>query len=259
MKRVLLALFTFFLLGTNAFALSMNASVSANYDMSFEKIIKNKVLQLIKISKIFEMNDDVFYRNKYTPLYLLSAKDIYNVEPTTKQKIEKRDVPDTYNLSFNSTTQNNSNTIIFSPENTLTADFKEVKNTDLELISQYPDRIELQYKYALYLYSKNLYEDAIDILVKIKQKDSNFVLASYTLGNIYYDMGEYKKSIKANMDVIKKNPYCADAYFNIASALEKLHKINLALDFYNKCLSINSNDEQAQNAIKRLEQLSYLN
>ena len=258
MKRVLLALFTFFLLGTKVFALSMNASVSANYDISFEKIIKNKVLQLIKISKIFEMNDDVFYRNKYTPLYLLSAKDIYTVEPKIKQKVEKREIPDTYNLSFNNTTTN-TNTIVFSPENTLPAEFEEVKNTDLELINKYPDRIELQYKYALYLYSKNLYEDAIDILVKIKQKDSNFVLASYTLGNIYFDMGEYKKSIKANMDVIKKNPYCADAYFNIASALEKLHKINLALDFYNKCLSINSNDEQAQNAIKRLEQLSYLN
>ena len=125
------------------------------------------------------------------------------------------------------------------------------------LVSQNPDRIELLYKYAQFLYSNEDYETAISVLNEIIEKDSSFILASYTLGNIYFDMGDYKNSIRANIAVIRHNPYCADAYFNIASALEKMHKINLAIDYYQKCLSINESDTQAQNALKRLEQLSY--
>lgn len=258
----------FLLSGSASFAFSMQGSVSADYDLSFDSILKHKFGELVNFSKIFEKNDDIFYQKKYRPVYMLSMSELYSVEPTMKSNLEKRKIPNTYNLSFSNQEPSSSSKITFSNNNlddnllalgTLEKEnnFETIQSKYIELIEKNPDRIELLYKYSQFLYKNEKYEDSIVVLQDIIEKDSSFVLASYTLGNIYFDLGEYKKAIKANISVIKKNPYCADAYFNIASALEKLHKFNLAIDYYQKCLALNANDEQAEKALQRLEQLTY--
>jgi len=270
MKKNLLVITAFLLSVNSAFSLSMSGGVSQDYDMSFESILRKKFGEIIEISKIFEKNDDVFYQKRYKPVYMLSTHEFYNILPAVKSNIEKRRIPNTYNLSLKTGESMPENSISFSNNKTdndilnleiieKNEGFEKAQEKYKELISQNPDRIELLYKYAQFLYSNKKYDDAVLVLNQIVEKDRSFVLASYTLGNIYFDMGEYKNAIKANLAVIKHNPYCADAYFNIASALEKMHRFNLAIDYYQKCLSINASDIQAQNALRRLEQLSYNN
>lgn len=269
MKKILSIIAVLLFNTTSAFALPMSGTVSADYDLSFESIIKRKFSEIMEISKVFEKNDDFFYQRRFKPVYMLSLHELYSKKPLLKSNVEKRKIPNTYNLSLNNDATGVQNEISFSSDN-LKSNVKEVAVTEKKdeyvsskaeyetLISQNPDRIELLYKYAQFLYFNKKYAESIIVLNNIIQKDDSFVLASYTLGNIYFDMGNYKDAIKANINVIKKNPYCADAYFNIASALEKMHKFNLAIDYYNKCLSLNENDEQAQKALQRLEQLTYI-
>ena len=275
MKKILSLILVLGFTCNGAFATTqMQGAISRDYDASLESILKKKFGEILEISKIFEKNDDIFYQRKYKPVYMLSHKDFYSVAPKViKSNIEKRKVPQVYNLSFNTENKTFQNDISLNNDNLKESLEKEVadlvlleQNDDFnivqekyeEILSKYPERIELSYKYAQYLYLNKKYNDAIKVLNDLIKKDANFILASYTLGNIYFDMGDYKKAVKANLTVIKKNPYCADAYFNIASALEKMQKYNLAIDYYQKCLSLNQNDTQAQKALQRLEQVTYI-
>lgn len=274
MKKILSSILVLIFSHSFAFAQQMSAGVSKSYELDYaahlETLLRKKFGEIIEVSKIFEKDDDIFYQRKYKPLYMLSHKDFYTVAPAViKSNIEKRKVPEVYNLTLNGDGKNSYSNISFSNENLEqeVADlflieqnepFEIVKSKYEEILSNYPDRIELSYKYAQYLYSNKKYEEAVSVLNEILVKDESFILASYTLGNIYFDMGDYKNAILSNLVVIKKNPYCADAYFNIASALEKMKKYSLAIDYYQKCLSLNENDEQAQSALQRLEQVTYL-
>ena len=274
MKKILLLFLVLNLSINIVSATQISGGVSKDYgreyDSTLDSILKKKFGEILEIFKIFEKNDDIFYQKKYKPVYMLSHKDFYSIAPAViKSNLEKRKIPEVYNLSFN-------NDSVFSQKNidlNFTSLEKEVselvlaeKNEEFnivqqkyeELISEFPQKIELAYKYAQYLYQNKEYATAVNVLNAILEKDSNFVLASYTLGNVYFDMGDYKNAVRANLVVIKKNPYCADAYYNIASALEKMNKINLAIDYYQKCLSLNENDAQAQKALQRLEQVTYL-
>ena len=274
MKRILLSFLALILSFDCAFAEQLSGGISKDYgreyDITLESILKKKFGEIIEISKVFEKNDDIFYQKKYKPVYMLSHKDFYSVAPAViKSNIEKRQIPEVYNLSFNSENGFSSLDVSLNSESLekevaelvyaeKNEDFEVVQQKYEELISAYPQRIELAYKYAQYLYVNKEYKTAINVLSAILKKDDSFILASYTLGNIYFDMGDYKKAVVSNLAVIKKNPYCADAYYNIASALEKMNKISLAIDYYQKCLSLNDKDSQAQKALQRLEQVTYL-
>ncbi len=267
MKKYLF-LITVLLLTVNcALSMPMSATVSQDYDLGFESVVKRKFSEILKFSKIFEKNDDIFYQKGYRPIYMLSIKELYYQEPVVKSNIEKRKIPNTYNISFASNNVKSTEKVSFIEREKFNitdieniekdGDFNKIQNRYRKLIVNNPERIELLYKYAQFLYKNSKYKEAIAVLNDIISKDSGFVLASYTLGNIYFDLGEYKNAIKANLAVIKRNPYCADAYYNIASALERMQKFSLAMDYYQKCLSINQNDIQAQKAIERLEQITY--
>lgn len=269
MKKLLYVITVFLVFGSSALALPMSGSISADYDLSFESIIKKKFGSIFEASKIFEKNDDIFYQRRFKPLYMLSLHELYNKKPLLKNNLDKRKIPNSYSLSLSGSTHFSESNIILSEQdgslniNELSfveksGDFEKINAEYEATVAKNPDRIELLYKYAQFLYLNKKYLDSISVLTDITKKDDGFLLAFYTLGNIYFDMGDYKRAIKANLEVVKKNPYCADAYFNIASALEKMHKFNLAIDYYQKCLSLNANDEQAQNALQRLEQLTYL-
>ena len=271
MKKILSLILVLGFTCNGAFATTqMQGAISRDYDASLESILKKKFGEILEISKVFEKNDDIFYQKKYKPVYMLSHKDFYSVAPkVVKSNIEKRKVPQVYNLSFNIENASFQNDISLNNESLekevaelvlleQNDDFDIVQEKYKEILSKYPQRIELSYKYAQFLYLNKKYEEAIFVLNEIVKKDDSFILASYTLGNIYFDIGDYKKAVKANIAVIKKNPYCADAFFNIASALEKMQKYNLAIDYYQKCLSLNQNDTQAQKAIQRLEQVTYI-
>lgn len=274
MKKILSLILVLIFANSCTLAQTVSGSVSKeydnSYDLTFEAVLRKKFGEIIEFSKVFEKNDDVFYQRKYKPVYMLSHKDFYSVAPRViKSNIEKRKVPQVYNLSFNKENDSLSQNISLndaSLEKEVIAlmiaedneSFDTVQEKYRNVLEKYPDRIELAYKYSQYLYLNKKYDEAITVLNEIVEKDDSFLLASYMLANIYFDKGNYKDAIHANLAVIKKNPYCADAYFNIASALEKMHKYNLAIDYYQKCLSLNAKDEQAQNALQRLEQVTYI-
>lgn len=274
MKKILSLVLTLTFSCNIVAAQQISGGISKDYELDYaahlETILKKKFGEIIEFSKIFEKDDDLFYQRKYKPVYMLSHKDFYTVAPVSiKNNIAKRKVPEVYNLSFSDENNISENKISLNDVNLekevialilaeQNESFDDVQLKYEEILEKYPERIELSYKYAQFLYANKKYQDAIVVLNNIKTQDSSFILASYTLGNIYFDMGDYKNAIVSNLEVIKKNPYCADAYFNIASALEKMNKLNLAIDYYQKCLSLNENDSQAQKALERLEQVTYL-
>ena len=62
-------------------------------------------------------------------------------------------------------------------------------------------------------------------------------------------MEKYKEAVDEYLYTTQINPYCADAYFNIAKILELLDDRELALDYYKTAYQVNPNDTEIRDII----------
>lgn len=120
-------------------------------------------------------------------------------------------------------------------------------------VSISPNRIELMYSYAYCLYKAKKYDKAEKYMKKILTIDPNFTLAHYNLGNIYFKKARYHDALKEFNEVIKLNPLSADAYYNAGLILELTGHKDLAVKYYDKCLTLQASDNDAKNAINRIK------
>ncbi|EKE03184.1 MAG: hypothetical protein ACD_20C00234G0006 [uncultured bacterium] len=116
-----------------------------------------------------------------------------------------------------------------------------------------PGRIELLYSYAYCLYKDDKLDKAEKNMNKVLEIDPKFTLAHYHLGNIHFKDGEYYEALKSYNEAIKLNPLSADAYYNTGLILEIMGKKDLAAKYYDRCLTLKSDDNQAKDAIQRLQ------
>ena len=62
----------------------------------------------------------------------------------------------------------------------------------------------------------------------------------------------FKEAAKEYSKTLEINPYCTDAYFNIAKMLEVSGNIDLAINYYEMAYNINPNDLEIRNQILKL-------
>lgn len=120
------------------------------------------------------------------------------------------------------------------------------------IVSQAPSRIEFLYMYSLCLFKNSDNQKAINYLNSIIRINPDFMLAHYTLGNIYFIQKDYIKALKSFKTALVLNPLSADTSYNMALTLENLGYKTLAVKFYNNCFKLNPQDKEAFEAVKRL-------
>lgn len=262
-KRLIAVVCAFFALTlalpSNA-VLKINTSVMRELHNSKDYIIPRLEPEEYNIENIYDYNLYLFKR--YIPLNLISSRDIfYEQEKQVEKKVLKsRNVPNVYSLSLSGEkekTYEEKIAVIDDYENK--KQYPQALKLYRELISEQPQRIEFLYKFALCLDKAKDYNGAITTLNKILKLDPNFALGYFVKGNVYYKMGKFQEALAQYSNTIKKNPYCADAFYNIGCILEKLNENKLALEYYRGAVSLKPDDSEAKNSIFRLEnQLSRL-
>ncbi len=237
-KKFLITLFTFL------FALQ-GAKAAINAGVSFEKFDEAKVnlLPKINLSEIKENYINMFYWTNYRPLDMLSVNETYKISK------KKSLAPLNHNLE-------NSKNIYEVAFSDLPEDKQEIMWA--QTIENNKNRPEYLYAYSMYLKNKEDYARALDNLDKAISFDKNYALAHFLKGDIYRVLGEYKNAVLAYLEALKINPFCTDAYFNIAKIFEEFGADDMALDFYGYAYITNPSDIEVRNNILKLRKQTAL-
>lgn len=224
-------IFCLILLSLPSFADTMKGGVSYDFDSSIDtKKIQN---QLPKLEKDFV---DLNYSIDFKPLNLLSEDEMVIKKQPTYPIIKDgpKYTPDNYEISL-STGRAKGN-------------FDTSKNIEL-MLRQNPNNNELLYAYAIQLKNEKQLEKALNIVNKALENNPDFALAHFLKGDILRNMEKFKEAVEEYLYTTQINPYCADAYYNIAKILELLDDRELALDYYKTAYQINPNDTEIRDII----------
>ncbi len=222
-----------------------SAKAAINAGVSFEKFDETKVNLLPKINlpEIKKEYVDIYYWTNYRPLNMLSANETYKIS-------KKRNLTP---LNHNLENSKNVYEVAFS-DTPLNEDDIKWEQT----IENNKNRPEYLYAYSMYLKNKEDYTHALDNLDKAIALDKNYALAHFLKGDIYRVLGEYKNAVLSYLETVKINPFCTDAYFNIAKIFEEFGADELALDFYGYAYITNPNDIEVRNNILKLRKQTAL-
>ncbi len=179
---------------------------------------------------------DLNYSVNFKPLALLGAdevkisKSIYHPHIETPMQY----TPDSYEVSLS----------------TGRAEGQIDSSRKLEMmLKRNPDNKELLFAYAIQLKNEKEYGRALEIVNKAISQDPDYALSHFLKGDILRNMGEYKEAVGEYLYTTQINPYCADAYYNVAKILELLDDRELALDYYKTAYQANPNDNEIRDII----------
>lgn len=216
----------------------INAGISVDY-------VKDVNQSLIyaspkTVSEVPKINySDLGYFVKFKPLNMLSSSQIPSkAEMARKTVIMNAAVsaPSVYNISINKGSLSYART----PENLE------------ELIMQNPNKPEYLYAYAVKLTGEKRYSDAIAQIDRALKLNNNYAPGHFLKGDVLRTLGDYKNAAREYYETIRINPYCTDAYFNIAKMLEGIGNIELAISYYEMAYMVNPNDFEIRNQILKL-------
>ncbi len=238
-KKFILTLAAVFF-AQGAFALPViNAGISIERvkDVDTNVIYKSSI-NFVDIPKINYSDLGYFFRFK--PLNMLSSGEL-----VLKKYTEKKDfainqtvsIPSVYNISL---------------ENGGELNFGENPASIEDLIKKNPNRPEYLYAYAIKLRDEKKYDAAIFQIDKALSFDNEYALGHFLKGDILRTMGKFKEASREYLITIGINPYCTDAYFNIAKMLEVFGKDDLALNYYEMAYAVSPNDLEIRNQILKL-------
>ncbi len=180
---------------------------------------------------------DLGYFLKFKPVNMLSNAEIYFQKKNRKNKTLGQNLaPSVYNISF-------ADGEIDFDDNSLGIE---------ELIKRHPDRIEYIYAYAIKLKKEERYNEAISQIDKALEFDNNYALGHFLKGDILRILGDFKEAAREYIATLQINPYCTDAYFNIAKMLEVCGRDDLAISYYQMAYVVNPNDIEIRNSILKL-------
>lgn len=233
---------------------NFEAEISKNSFYDTEKTIMTQITpnETLKTGKYWANN--LFYSNKYRPLFMLSNKELYDLMPKENVSIVQRiNTPSIYNISLKSSsitavsltpvkTENlsitpKSNTVIYAPKNIVKTD-----EINAKLISQYEEAknpqadIETKLKTALLLKesaSASQQKLAIDLLDDVTKKEPYNAYAFCLKGELYSQLKDSQNAMKNYIEALKLNPTSKQCYLGIAKILESTNK-QLAQKYYEK-------------------------
>lgn len=117
------------------------------------------------------------------------------------------------------------------------------------LLKKYPNNKDVLLAYAIQLKNENSLDGALNITNKILNEEPDFALAHFLKGDILRSSEQFQEAVNEYLYTTQLNPYCADAYYNIAKILELLETPDLALDYYKMAYQINPNDTEIRDII----------
>ena len=145
--------------------------------------------------------------------------------------------PSVYNISFSNNGE---------------VDFDDASLDIEKLVKKYPNRPEYIYAYAIKLKKEEKYDEAISQIDKALKFNNNYALGHFLKADILRMLGNFKEAAREYLATLQINPYCTDAYFNIAKMLEIYGKEDLALSYYQMAYVVSPNDLEIRNSILKL-------
>lgn len=193
----------------------------------------------IKTQKYWEKN--LFYSNKYRPLFLLSNRELYDLMPRENIGIVNRiSTPSVYNISLKSATIQK---ISFAnPSFKEAKQANSIKFNDNKLKLLYEDAKgplvdpEKKIDAAVMLKSSSNPTEAdlaLNLLSEVIVKEPYNAYAYYLKGEIYSQKRDFNNAMKNYVEALKINPTSKQCCLGIAKILEPTNK-SLAQKYYDK-------------------------
>lgn len=232
-KKIILSLILFSVCNISN-AEVLNGQAVFNYDKNMDFKLENIQKTLPELNKKFiEVEYSIFSK----PLDMIS-KEEYKVKKNTNKPIfyapDSSIIPNNYEISF-STGKKKTN--------------KDDGETIKLLVQKYPQNKDILFAYAIQLKNEAKIDKALDIVNKIIEEEPNHALAHFLKGDVLRQKEDFKEAVNEYIYTTQLNPYCADAYYNIAKILELLDNPDIALDYYKMAYQINPNDEEIKDII----------
>lgn len=243
-KKLLICL-TVFGLGILPSFAKIEGGISKHHFYDAEKTLMPEINTdlTIKTGKYWEKN--LFYMNKYRPLFMLSNKDLYNLMPEKKASVIQRiTAPSVYNVSLKTASITKPLPVIPSIKND-TVKKKVVKENksdkaDIDLKSIYEQAknrgVDSDQKIDAALTLKktktasncNL---AMDLLNDVTKEEPFNAYAFYIKGEICAQQSDSENAMKNYLEALRLNPCSKQSCLGIAKILEPTNK-ELAQKYY---------------------------
>ncbi len=225
-----------------AFA-KIEAEVSRNYFYDTEKTIMTETPVNRNIRTESYWSKNLFYFNKYRPIFMLSNKELYNLMPTEKVSIVQRiSTPCVYNISLKSSpiksislTKANQDKSAVAKENNVSNQYlnlyyEQAKNSDVDSDKKIDTAILLKDSKTI-----SNYNLAIDLLDDVTKKEPYNAYAFYLKGEIYLSKKDSENAMKNYIQALKINPTSKQSCLGIAKILEQTNK-ELSKKYYDKAM-----------------------
>lgn len=207
-----------------------------SFDFNQEKNSENE-----KIKADFEKVEKHFIELNYTinekPLEMIGSNEVIlkkKKSPINFIYSNLNVAPENYEISFSTgKTEMNSNS----------------KDKIEVLLKKYPNSDDVLFAWAIELKNEGNLDQALEIANKLEEKNPDYALGHFLRGDILRKMEKYKEAVNEYIYTAQLNPYCADAYYNIAKILELLDSPELALDYYKTAYMINPEDKEIRDII----------
>lgn len=220
---------------------SLNGGISRSSFYDTEKTIMTdlSVDKNITTGKYWSKN--LLYPNRYRPLFMLSNKDLFNMNPAKRVKIVQRnEAPAIYNISFKTSSLK---TISLTPEvkqQVIKNETKNPEDANIDLISAYEKAKNptagVEDKINTVVLLKNTkksvnYKMALDLLNDITKEQPLNAYAYYLKGELYAMQNSPASAMTNYIEALKINPKSKQCYSGIAKILEPNDK-ELAQKYY---------------------------
>jgi|GEM_PF-1434618 len=222
----------------------VSLSVKINYDRIENTDIIQETPSIEGGFGSFITNKGEFhFWKKFKPLNMLSNNELF-FAGIRKSKIAptREEAPGVYNISLVQSTAT-----------------RVAQRSWEDLYIENANRADFLYAYAMYLKTLQDYSKALAVLERVTAVDPDYALGHFLKGDIYRYLGQYKNAVLSYVATININPYCTDAYFNIARIFEDFSQFELALDYYRSAYMTNPKDIEIRNSILRLQKQLALN
>lgn len=219
--------YAFGTIGTALCGEKINAGVVYEFYLDIQnQITQSSALEYEKLPKIKEEEVNLAYYKDFRPLNMLSMRNTYSVKKhIPKNNYEK--IPKEYTISLNT--------------------------GNISAAAKLEETFEELFANALKFKQKEKYEEALCEIDKAIAKEPLSMEAHFLKADILRLFGKYNDSISEYIIAINIDPYCTDAYFNIAKIFENIDNKELALEYYRYAYTTKPDDYEIRNIILSYE------
>lgn len=198
-----------------------------------EKTLMSEIApsKILKTGKYWEKN--LFYTNKYRPLFMLSNKDLYDLMPRENLSVVNIiNTPSVYNISFK--TQSIKHISFNQPEKKAAPKLESAKTSQYEQAKNPQIDTDRKIDTALMLKDskkQSNYVMALGLLDDVTRKEPYNAYAFYLKGELFAEQKSFENAMKNYVEALKINPYSKQTCLGIAKILEPTNK-ELAMKYY---------------------------